>query len=110
MKTVDLDHARVRVTADERERFRDRAVEQPSRGVGAHDDVPGGPEGEERVDDLDLSRGVTEPVPGDVEDDRSYRSHAYDLHTTRARTVGVGSGGTDIIETSMTEMDRHAER
>ena len=54
----------------ERERSCHRPVEQPAGRAGPDDDLDVGPDRGERVDDLDLTRGMTEAVPRDVEDRR----------------------------------------
>src|SRR5687767_11377058 len=68
VKAVDLDDPGIARPRDEGEGNSDRPFEQPRRGGRTDDDGPAaGEAATERVDDFDLTRGVPEPVPRDVE-------------------------------------------
>jgi hypothetical protein len=70
-QAVELNDAGVTGSGLEVHRRDERSVEQLAAGVGAYEDREAGPSCAKRIDDLDLTRRVTEAVAGDEKGDQN---------------------------------------
>ena len=88
-QAVVLDHAGIGVDHLQRERPAHREVEQPARRRRADVHRQARTPRQHRVDDLDRARGMAEPVPGDVVDERAHASETLYAPAWLAGTAAV---------------------